>query len=80
MDIHYSTTEGGANQNWMDVDVKGAAFKTFHFKEVVNEWPQNGRIIETPVRIWSFWFYALYVSKLGLIVSATSRRRDINPF
>ena len=37
MDIHYSTTEGGANQNWMDVDVKGAAIKTFHFVEVVNE-------------------------------------------
>ena len=24
-------------QNWMDLDVKGAAFKTFHFAEVINE-------------------------------------------
>ena len=35
--IHCSTTEGGADQNRMAVDVRGAAVKTFHFAEVINE-------------------------------------------
>ena len=29
MDIHCSTAEGGADQNWMDVDVRGGAVKFF---------------------------------------------------
>ena len=35
--IHCSTTEGGADQNRMAVDVRGAAVKTFDFAEVINE-------------------------------------------
>ena len=35
--IHCSTTEGGADQNRMAVDVRGAAVKTFHFAEVINK-------------------------------------------
>ena len=37
MDIHYSTAEGGAEQNRMVVDVMGGAVKVFHFAEVTNE-------------------------------------------
>ena len=37
MDIHYSTAEGGAEQNRMVVDVMGGAVKVFHFAEVINE-------------------------------------------
>ena len=37
IDIHCSTAEGGAGQNWMVVDVRGRAVKIFHFAEVVNE-------------------------------------------
>ena len=51
MDIHCRTAEGGADQNRMAVDVKGGAIKNFHFEDVLNELPQNGRIIETRVRI-----------------------------
>ena len=51
LDIHYSTAEGGADQNWMAVDVKGGAVKNFHFAEVINELTLNGRNIETRVRI-----------------------------
>ena len=37
MGIHYSTEKGGADQNRMTVDVRGWAFKTFHFAEIINE-------------------------------------------
>ena len=36
MDIHCSTAEGGTDQNWMAVDLRGGAVKTFHFVEVIN--------------------------------------------
>ena len=51
MDIHRSTAEGEADQNWMAADVKGGAVKIFHFPEVINESPLNGRIIKTRIRI-----------------------------
>ena len=65
MDIHGSAAEGRADPNWMTVDVRGGAVKIFHSVEVIDEWPLDGRIIETCVRIWSFWICALYVSKLS---------------
>ena len=69
MDIHCSTAEGGADQNRIAVDVRGGAVKIFHFAEDINEWPLNGRIIETRVRIWSFWFaHYMYQSYLELII------------
>ena len=37
IDIHCSTAEEGAGQNWMVVDVRGRAVKSFHFAEVINE-------------------------------------------
>ena len=37
MDIHCSTSEGGEDQNWMAVDVRGGAVKSFHFAEVISE-------------------------------------------
>ena len=37
MDIHCSTAEGGADQNWMAVDVRGGAVEILHFAEVINE-------------------------------------------
>ena len=37
MDIHCSTTEGGADQNRMAVDVRGGAVKVLRFAEVINE-------------------------------------------
>ena len=51
IDIHCSTAEEGAGQNWMAVDVRGRAVKSFHFAEVINEWSINRRIIQTRVRI-----------------------------
>ena len=39
MDIHYSTAEGGAEQNRMVVDVMGGAVKVFHFAEVTMNEP-----------------------------------------
>ena len=50
-------------------DVRGGVVKIFHFAEVINEWPLIGRIIETSVRIWSFWFaHCMYHSYLRLII------------
>ena len=37
MDIHCSTAEGEANQNWMAADVTGGEVKIFHFAGVINE-------------------------------------------
>ena len=37
MDIHRSTAEGWADQNWIAINVKGGALKIFHFAEVINE-------------------------------------------
>ena len=37
MDIHYSTAEGGAEQNLIVLDVMGGAVKVFQFAEVINE-------------------------------------------
>ena len=37
MDIHCSTAGGGADQNWMAVNVRGGADKIFQFAEVINE-------------------------------------------
>ena len=54
MDIDCSTVEGEADQNRMNVDVGRGEIKVFHFAEVINELPLNGRLIETRVRIWSF--------------------------
>ena len=45
-----------AYQNWIIVDVSGRTVKIFQFAKVINEWPLNGRIIETGVRISSFDF------------------------
>ena len=52
--VHCSTVDGGADQIWIAVVVRGGVVKIFDFAEVINEWPLNGRIIETCVRIWSF--------------------------
>ena len=69
MDIHCSTAEGGADQNRMAVDVRGGTVKIFHFAEVINKWPLNGRIVEIRVRIWSFWIaFCMYQSYLKLII------------
>ena len=69
MDIYCSTAEGEADQNRMAVDVRGGAVRSFHFAEVINEWPLNGGIIETRVRIWSFWYaHCRYQSYLRLII------------
>ena len=69
MDIHCSAAEGGAGQNRMAVDMRGRVVKIFHFAEVINEWTLNGRIIETRVRISSFWFgHCMYRSYLRLII------------
>ena len=69
MDIHCCTAEGGADQNRMVVDVRGGLVKRFHFVDVINGWSLNGKIIETRVRIWSFWFaHCMYQSYLLLIV------------
>ena len=54
MDIHCSKADGRAVQNRLAVDVRGGAVKKFYFAEVINEWPLNGRIIETRVSIRSF--------------------------
>ena len=51
MDIHCSKADGRAVQNRMAIDVSGGAVKNFYFAEVINEWPLNGRIIETRVSI-----------------------------
>ena len=49
--------------------MRGRAVKNFHFVEVINEWPLNGKIIETRARIWSFWFaHFMYQSYLRLII------------
>ena len=37
MDIHCSTAERGADQNWIVVDVRGEVVKIFHFAEVINK-------------------------------------------
>ena len=37
IDIHCSTAEGGADQNWMVVDKRGGAVQIFHFIGVINE-------------------------------------------
>ena len=69
MDIHCSTAEGGVDQNWMAVDVRGGEVKIFHFAELINEWPLNGRIMQTHVQIWSFWFaHCMYQSYLRQII------------
>ena len=54
IDIHCGTGEERADQNWITVDVSGGTVKIFQFAKVMNEWPLNGKIIETGVRIWSF--------------------------
>ena len=36
-----------ADQNWMAVNVRGGAVQSFHFAEVINEFPLSERIIET---------------------------------
>ena len=54
IDINCGTAEGRADQNWITVDVSGGTVKIFQFAKVMNEWPLNGKIIETGVRIWSF--------------------------
>ena len=51
IDIHCSAPEGGTDQNWLAVDARGRVVKTFHFAKVINEWPLNGRIIQTRVHI-----------------------------
>ena len=58
MDIHCSIAEGGQSK---------IQFKTFHFAEVINEWPLDGGIIETqPSKDLKFLICALYVSTLSL--------------
>ena len=37
MGIHCSTAEGGADQNWMAVDMRGEAVKLLHLTEVMSE-------------------------------------------
>ena len=54
IDIHCGTGEERADQNWITVDVSGGTVKIFQFAKVINEWPLNGKIIETGVSIWSF--------------------------
>ena len=64
IDIYCSAPEGGADQNWLAVEV----VKTFHFAKVSSEWLLNGRIIQTRVQISSFWFkHCMYQTYLRLI-------------
>ena len=37
IDIPCSTAEGRTDQNCMAVDIKGEAFKSFHFAKIINE-------------------------------------------
>ena len=69
MDIHFSKAERGADQNRMGVNVRGGAVTIFYFAEVINEWPLTGRIIETRLRTWNFWFaHFMYQSYFRLII------------
>ena len=68
-DVNCGTAERGADQNRLALDVRGGAVKRFHFAQIINEWPLNGRIVVTRVRIWSFWFaHCMYQSYFRLII------------